>query len=395
MGSRGGTRRWLLPPVLFFTFVSCGSRAATSGTVPFVLDGNRVYAQLAFIRPDGTYREVMAFVDLGSPSMIMSPELFEELHLGQRNPLAMRVGTLTVSISASSVAADSWFPFSISGNRRIEALLPAGALLGYEVVIDYAHRTLTLAQPGTLQPEGTPVPFQVNNKTGLIAVDVTIDHESYPITVDNGSAYTWVRKAIAQKWLNAHPDWQRGVGAVGASNMRMADDEIETKGIILRIPEISLGGLRLREIGALAIGPSNTNWDFMDWYSQKNPVPTIGWLGANVLQGFRITIDYSKHISYWLAQSPLDPHDLEQVGLTLTRKRDGYFVAAIATQNGKPTVDNVQAGDKLVRIGDLPADSASFGAVFMALHGKPGETRILHLERNGRQFTARARVTSF
>jgi hypothetical protein len=366
-----------------------------SGTVPFALDGNRVYAQLAFVRPDRTDRQAMAYVDLGSPSMVVSPQLFDELHLAQNNALAIRIGNLTVNISASSVTADAWLPFFIAGDRRIEALLPAGALLGYEVVIDYAHRTLTLARPGTLQPEGTPVPFQVNNKTGLIAVNVTIDHESYPITVDNGSAYTWVRKATAQKWLHAHPDWQRGIGAVGASNMRMADDGIEATGIILRIPEIRLGGLHLQEIGALAIGPSNANWDFMDWYSRKNPVPTIGWLGANVLQGFRITIDYSKHISYWLAQSPLDPHDLEQVGLTLTRKRDAYFVAAIATQNGKPTVSNVQAGDRLVRIGDLRTDSASFGAVFTALHGKPGETRILHLERDGKQFTARAKVTNF
>jgi hypothetical protein len=50
----------------------------------------------------------------------------------------------------------------------------------YQVVIGYAHRTLTLAQPGTRKPEGTPVPARVNEKTGLITVDASINGQSYP-----------------------------------------------------------------------------------------------------------------------------------------------------------------------------------------------------------------------
>ena len=36
-----------------------------SGTVPFIFDDNRVFAELTFVRPDGTLRNAVAFVDLG------------------------------------------------------------------------------------------------------------------------------------------------------------------------------------------------------------------------------------------------------------------------------------------------------------------------------------------
>jgi hypothetical protein len=383
----------------FAFFVLCspcvGSQTPSSGTAPLILDGNRVYAELAFVRPDGTLHKVLAFVDLGSPSTILSEALFNELQLDQKKPLTFMVGDMTVRVDPNTVTSDAWLPYSIADNRKVEALLPAGVLQKYQLVIDYAHRLLTLAQPGLLKPTGVPVPFRINEKTGLIAVDVSINRRSYPVTIDSGSAYTWLGKATVQEWLEVHPDWQRGVGAVGPSNMRMADDGIEAAGVVVRIPEIRLGSLILQQIGALAIGSSNTNWDFIDWYSQKNPGSVIGWLGGNVLQGFRITIDYPNHMSYWLRQTELDPHDLDQVGLTLRSKSGEYFVAAIATQNGNPTVKGVQAGDKLLQIGALHTGSATSSAVFSAMHGKPGESRTLLVERDTRQFTVRTKVGGF
>jgi hypothetical protein len=175
----------------------------------------------------------------------------------------------------------------------------------------------------------------------------------------------------------------------------MADDDIEATAILVRMPEMKLGSMRWRQTGALAIGPSNKNWDLMDWYSEKNPVSVIGWLGGNVLHSFRITLDYPNHMSYWLRQSPPDPHDLDQVGLTLKTRDGQYFVAAIATQNGKPTVQGVQPGDRLIQIDALPTKTATWGAIFTAMHGKPGELRNLFLERDTIQFTVQARVTAF
>ena len=175
----------------------------------------------------------------------------------------------------------------------------------------------------------------------------------------------------------------------------MADDGIEATGVLVRIPEIKLGSLSVRQIGALAIGRSTTNWDFIDWYSEKSPGSVIGWLGGNVLRGFRITIDYPKHMTYWLLQTVLDPHDLDQIGLTLQSKRGKYFVTAIATKNGKSTVEGVQTGDKLLQIGALQTGTATWGAIFAAMHGKPGEIRTLLFERDSKQFTVQAKVVGF
>jgi len=90
-----------------------------------------------------------------------------------------------------------------------------------------------------------------------------------------------------------------------------------------------------------------------------------------------------------------DSHDLDQVGLTLKKRAGEYFVAAVASQNGKPTVDAVQVGDKLLQIGMLHTDGATPVAVLSVMHGKPRELRTLLLERNAERFTVQAKVTAF
>ena len=387
----------VLPICLLFVLnpVFAHALPATSGTARLILDGNRIYADVEFVRPDGTARKALVFVDLGSPSMVLSKQLYEELHPGLSRSLTLRLGGMTVAVESSAVTPDSWLPFSIGGDRQVEGVLPAGVMQKYQVRFDCARRAITLAQPGTLRPEGAAVPFRVNEKTGLIAIEASIGGETYPITIDNGSGYTWIRKSAALAWLARHPEWQRGSGAVGPSNMRMADDGIETAGVLLRIPEIKLGSVRMQEVGALAIAPDNSGHDFMDWYSAKNAVPVIGWLGGNVLRAFRITIDYPGHLTYWVRQGRIDPHDLDYIGLTLISRQGDYFVGGIVTQDGKPTVTGVQAGDKLVQIGALGTHLASRRAIFAAMHGKPGEVRALILERDGARIERQARVTAF
>ena len=61
--------------VLSFLFVcvfSLAQGSSVAGTTTFVFDGNRMYAELGFVRPDGSIRRALAFVDMGSPSMAES-----------------------------------------------------------------------------------------------------------------------------------------------------------------------------------------------------------------------------------------------------------------------------------------------------------------------------------
>jgi hypothetical protein len=44
--------------------VSASAAEATSvGTVPFIFDDNRIFAELQFVRPDGALRKTFAFVE--------------------------------------------------------------------------------------------------------------------------------------------------------------------------------------------------------------------------------------------------------------------------------------------------------------------------------------------
>ena len=103
-------------------------------------------------------------------------------------------------------------------------------------------------------------------------------------------------------------------------------------------------------------------------------------------------------MTYWQREVDPDPHDLDQVGITLETRDNvkGYFIAAIATtMNGKPAVQNVRVGDKLLQVDDVVLRDATRGAIFSALHGKPGSTRTLLLERDGRQMRVPVLTNAF
>jgi hypothetical protein len=390
--------------------VSCATDAASVGTVPFIFDDNRVFAELQFVRPDGTSRDAFAFVDLGTPVPVVSEGLYRELGTDKKSPLVLRLGGIELHSDPASVQTDSAFMTGPNGRRTVtvEAVLAGSLLKDYQVVFDYGQRTLTIARPGTLEPRGFAVPCRVNEKTGLISVGALINGHSYPVAIDSGSAYTWFRNDTSRQWLLDHPQWERGTGAVGESNMQTRDDGAEAAATILRLPEIGLGTLYLRQIGALGIAPprppfppvpgeDNVKGDFFDWYSKKAPEPVIGWLGGNVLRGFRVMIDYPRRMTYWEQEMALDPHDLDQVGLTLeTRDSEpGYFVAAIARKAGTPTARGVEAGDKLLKIDGVPLEGITRGAIFASLHGRPGEIHALTLERHGRELKTNVPVTAF
>src|SRR5215467_8051103 len=117
-------------PILAFVALCLpsGATSRSSGTTPFIFDGNRIYAELVFVRPDGTLHKSLAFVDLGSPSMIVSEALFRELQLDKEKSLSFNMGLMPIQVEASAVTSDKWLPFSVADNRTVEAVLPAGVM---------------------------------------------------------------------------------------------------------------------------------------------------------------------------------------------------------------------------------------------------------------------------
>jgi hypothetical protein len=369
--------------------------APVGGATAFQLYGGRIYAEVELIGPDGAAHRTRAFIDLGGTGVSLSPALFRTLGPACTQGLTVRIGGTALSARGQPVTAEAFLPFSVGAEPKVEMVLPAALLKDYQVIIDYRRRQFIVARPGSLRPRGSPTPFVMDEKTGLITVEARVDGRAYPMTLDAGSGYTWLARAAADPWLQDHPPWRHGQGAVGAANMRMADDGVEAAGVLMRLPQIDVGPVRLDQVGALAIGPNAAGWDFMDWYSKKNAAPVIGWLGGNALRPFRLTIDYPNRKIYWLRQDAADPHDLDQVGLTLERQGPRLLVAAVATRDGVPTVEGVRKGDRLLGIDGVTVTGATSGAVLAALHGRPGETRRLEFERDGESFSVAAKVTAF
>jgi hypothetical protein len=52
-------------------------------------------------------------------------------------------------------------------------------------------------------------------------------------------------------------------------------------------------------------------------------------------------------------------------------------------------------GDRLIQVDELQLSNATRGAIFAALHGKPGNVRTLVVERDGKRLKVAAKITAF
>ena len=379
--------------------VASGLACAQTGETSFVLDGNRVYAALDFVRADGSVHRALAFVDMGSRDLELSTALASELEIARQSAIRIRVGALTIRVDTSAISSEREAPHRIHGSPlTVEAVLSARVLSPYRVAFDYAHRALTIEPPSDRAAAGIAVPILVNDSTGLIAVDATIDGRAHALGIDAGSAYTWVRRSIAAEWVAEHGGRMRGVGAVGESDMMMRGDSAESDGLLVWIPEVRMGALTLRDVGALGAGSMRglpAGLDLFDWYSQKSARSVIGWIGGNVLARFRITIDYPHRVMYWHEQLPASRRGMSVLGVVLRTSDGKFYVAAIANKDGRPAVSGVRVGDRVVRIGDLTLAGASWGEIYTALSGAPGDRKRIVVERGAQQMELIEVVTSF
>jgi len=294
--------------------------------------------------------------------------------------------------------------------------LPVSLLRHEHLVFDYPAQRLTIARPGDLKPKGIEIPCSVNAETGLFMVAATIDGDTVQLGVDNGSAGTWVSDSLTTKWMARHPDWPHAKGAAGSANFFGVS--FETEGVLMRLPELGLGPLRAQDVALLGLDQS-----FFDWYSKKSAAPVQGFIGSNVLKNFRLEIDFPNQMTYWekgptsepapsgevvppaeIGQpgevgppvevaSAIEHNDLDIVGLTLRPEADGSFtIAGVVSKDGKPTVDGVKPGDKLIRVDRLDTANATMGAVVNALRGKPGSPHTIVLDRDGKVLTIKAKV---
>jgi len=387
---------------------SCRERKSRSVTAPVILDHNRMLVDAEMQRKDGSWRKARLWIDTGNPDFFMSETLARDLgiDLSARGeaadegvqplevppPVGVRIGGMPLAFDSvrSMVMFEPRWLFS---TMRNDANLPSTVLKRYQVIFDYPALRLTIAELGCLKPRGVRAAASVHPQTGIVQIAAFVDGESLGFALDNGASYSFVSEDVLTRLSQRHPDWPHCAGAVGCANIWGWWPQ-ESMWPIMRLSEIQWGPVRLSDVGMVGLPRIFRNGsDLGTWYSRKTAHPVVGFLGPNAFKAFRVEIDYAGSAVYFEKGPDVDPHDLDLVGLTLRPEPDGtYQVIGVARKDGPTAVKGVEVGDKLTAIGDLRTTGATMGTVVDALRGKPGEVRILVLDRDGKEIRTEAKV---
>ncbi len=309
-------------------------------TIPFIVDAQRILMNVTFKTWDGGSRTALTWFNMGMTAPVLTKALYRELGLDRGHPLTMKLGGFSSEAAPETVVDGDGGLANPDFAQRfaphpVEAMLPAAFFQQAVITLDYQHRTLTLAQPGARKPAGVAVPFAINPKTGLIAVDVEVDSKHYPMVIDAGSGYSWIRGQVLAEWLAAHRDWWRARGAVGLSNYNMLDFPFEKEGVSYWQVQTKADAHDLDQVAITLMRRS----------------------GGFFVSGF-------------VRKANLGPKD-------------------------EARLDGCEIGDELVAVDGLSARGASIEQILSALHGPPGARRHLVIEHHGTMLNIDAPVTAF
>jgi len=370
-----------------------------SATVPLYVENNRPFVDLEFTRPNGTIRKARFWVDTGGGGFIMVEPLARELGL--------KLGTVTSEGDSQFASTETpvvhigRMRLNLEGARAIvaigqskmmpgvpaEGLLPGHVLMRYHVVFDYPGRKFQIAKPGTVKPRGSKLPAPINKRSGFPRIEAMIGNVIYGFLLDTGASFTMVSQELLNKWVTEQPEWPQAKGAVGSANMGLGS--VEVNGLMMRIPRVGISRFQLS--GAAVV--SRPKGTFENYMSQMMSAPIVGAIGGNILKQFRVEIDYANGAAYLENTGKPNPHDLDVIGITLQAQRDGnYVIAGISDQTNQKIYSAARRGDRLIKVGTLEVTGASFARVIDSLRGKPGNWRLLVLERDGKQFEVKAPI---
>jgi hypothetical protein len=378
---------------------------AQSTTVPVTLDHNRIIIDVYLPLPDGSQKRVRGWLDNGNADVWLTERVAKLIRLqpvadakesetlgakvrSVTPPKEVIVGGLKLSVvglkEAKMTTADSIAPGSSA-----EINLPSTVLRNYDVIMDYVDRELTLAAPGQTKFTGKSAKAFVNPPNGLVQLPATIAGKSYQLSLDLGSCFSMLMGDVLDQLAKDNPKWPRNTGAVGTEIFwGMAEEATQHA---LRVPVIEYGPVKLPEVGFDTLPQG-----FMSFYRQRAGAETSGLVGGNALLNYRVGIDYAHATVYFDQRGTYIAPGIDVVGLTLRPELDGrYTVIGVPDYEGKPAVPEAKTGDVLLAIDNVPAKGSTMGQIWSLLGGDPGETRVLTLEREGKQLAVKATVRRF
>jgi hypothetical protein len=166
---------------------------------------------------------------------------------------------------------------------------------------------------------------------------------------------------------------------------------------VVRIPEIKWGNTRFENLGIVGASDFSPNGPTLgEWYSRKTARPVDGFLGPNALKDYRVEIDYAKGMVYFEKGNPGLQNEMDLVGISVRQLPDkAYQVVGIVQADGKPGVEGLEPEDLILSIDGFKTQGATMGRVVDKLRGKPGDIRVIVVERKGIQIRVEAVVKRF
>jgi hypothetical protein len=375
-----------------------------SVTVPITLSHNRVIVDVSVPLPNGTTQRVRAWVDNGNPDLYLSQRLAvltgvsvscDDQVCSAAPPEQISIGGMTIPVGGRIPGRgikEAKVPTGgapIAPGLDAEINLPSTLLRNYDVLINFPDHEFTIAQPGTLKFKGVTAKTIVNGANGVIQIPSQIGNKKYNLVLDVGESISFLAKDLFDRLSAAHPDWPHLTGAIGPANLRGLPEELKWK--LMRVDRLQFGPLFFTDVAVVDF-PEDRERSF----EKRASIPTAGLLGANTLLNYRIGLDYAHSTVYFDIGRLFNFPDFDVIGLIVRPEDDGRFtIVGIADFEGKPSVDQVQAGDHLVAVDGIPAAGSGMGQVWSMLGGEPGKERKLTIERSGKQFTIEAKVRHF
>jgi hypothetical protein len=169
---------------------------------------------------------------------------------------------------------------------------------------------------------------------------------------------------------------------------------------VMRVDRVQFGPLSLTDVAVADLPkdvlPKDKEKNQPTTFEQRPAFPTAAVLSAEALLNYRVGLDYAHSTIFFDIGRTVRFPDFDVVGLILRPEGDtGFVIIGVADFDGNPSVAEVQPGDHLVAIDDIPIAESTLGQVWSLLEGSPGQERKLTIDRSGKRFTVVAKALHF
>jgi hypothetical protein len=360
---------------------------AIAAEVPMKIEGGRPYVDVTLVATDGTRIVAHAWVDTGGGAVILTRALATKLQLKVLGAKAKNEGETLIPVSMPALLLNDMSLALEGGAYEIDSTkatlqetdadiaIPGRALAAYDVVFDYPAGRFSVNAAAGAKPMGTP--SAVSIAIGMPVVSIRVDDKKYGFLLDTGGTNSMVSSAIMDVWAAKHGNWPRIDGTFGQGDMGLGKQEPHYS--MMRIDVIEWGTFQLDNVAVVSRPVGN----YEKFMSGLLRTPIVGSIGGNVLQRFRVEIDYPSGKLYLTKDERTHEDAIDMVGVTLEPANSGgYEVARIHGDVG-----GLEVGDRILKVDGQDLTQVPLSTIIMALSGKPGTIHDISVQRDNQVLT--------